>query len=112
MTVNTPQFTKRNEEFTCQNCSANVPKSSQTCRDHCPYCLFSLHVDNFPGDRASECKGTLKPVSWSVHKKKGYMIHYLCQSCGIKKVNKFLQHDKEVCDDFSKLIALNSVIEK
>lgn len=27
-------------------------------RNHCPNCLYSLHVDIEPGDRESECGGT------------------------------------------------------
>lgn len=108
MTINTPIFTKVNEPFSCIQCGFSVPKSSNTCRDHCPKCLYSLHVDNNPGDRAAECGGILKPIAWSKHKKKGYMIHYICQFCGMKRVNKFLENDTYLADDFDVLIQLSS----
>ena len=32
-------------------------------RNHCPYCLYSLHVDGrVPGDRDSECRSRMAPV--------------------------------------------------
>lgn len=109
MSLNEPIFTKINESFTCLNCNFSVPQAQSTCRDHCPKCLFSIHIDNNPGDRASECKGTLKPFAWSMHKKKGYMIHYKCLSCGEEKRNKFLQVDSFIADDFNTLLKLSGV---
>jgi hypothetical protein len=109
MALKSPTFTKINEPFHCSVCGYNVPKSLRTCRDHCPKCLTSLHVDNNPGDRDAGCGGVLKPVAWSQHKKKGYMIHYVCQKCFAKKVNKFLENDGPDSDDFQALIALQSV---
>ncbi|MES2614931.1 MAG: RNHCP domain-containing protein [Bdellovibrionota bacterium] len=109
MTLNPPTFTKINESFSCAHCRFQVPKSSSTCRDHCPKCLYSLHVDKNPGDRLAECGGVLQPVAWSQNKKKGYMIHYICQKCSMKKVNKFLQNDAIMPDDINTLIRLHSV---
>ena len=50
------------EEFICENCKQQVSKLNYTARDHCPYCLYSKHVDINPGDRANKCKGLLKPI--------------------------------------------------
>ena len=44
-------FTKIDEEFICENCGKKVKKLGYTCRNHCPYCLHSKHVDVNPGDR-------------------------------------------------------------
>lgn len=109
MGLNSPVFTKINEPFTCLNCAFSVPKAESTCRDHCPKCLYSLHVDNNPGDRGAHCGGLLKPVAWSQNKKKGYIIHYICLVCSVKKVNKFLENDIFLPDDFSMLIKLSNV---
>lgn len=109
MTLNSPVFTKINESFDCAFCGFHVPKAQSTCRDHCPKCLTSLHVDENPGDRNAQCGGILKPISWSQHKKKGYVIHYVCQKCGVKKVNKFLQQDSYLADDFNVLVTLSNV---
>lgn len=108
MTLRTPVFTKINESFSCIFCGFLVPKSSNTCRDHCPKCLHSLHVDNNPGDRQAQCGGLLKPVAWSQNKKKGYIIHYVCEKCCALKTNKFLEQDRILSDDFNQLIQLTS----
>jgi hypothetical protein len=108
VSLGSPIFTKINESFACAHCGHAVPKSESTCRDHCSQCLYSLHVDVNPGDRAANCGGLLKPVAWSQHKKKGYMIHYVCEKCGEKRVNKFLDHDSEP-DSFPALIELSNV---
>lgn len=32
-------------------------------RNHCPFCLWSLHLDeNIPGDRKSLCHGLMQPI--------------------------------------------------
>ena len=82
------QFTKRDEEFVCKHCGKKVSKLGYTSRDHCPYCLYSKHVDNMPGDREEECKGLLKPVQVELDSKKGYVIIYKCEKCGAIRKNK------------------------
>ncbi len=82
------QFTKRDEEFVCEHCGKKVSKLGYTSRDHCPYCLYSKHVDNMPGDREEECKGLLKPVQVELDSKKGYVIIYKCEKCGAIRKNK------------------------
>lgn len=93
---------KINESFTCQNCSREVAAALQTCRNHCPYCLCSLHVDgNVPGDRASSCHGLMKPISIE-HRKKGLMILHQCEDCGFQRYNKILEDDDwEVISELS-----------
>ena len=68
------RFTEIDEEFICENCGKKVPKLGYSCRNHCPYCLHSKHVDKNPGDRAEECHGDLEPVSMEIDGKKGYVI--------------------------------------
>jgi len=104
-----PKFTKINEPFVCHHCHRSVPKAEKTCRDHCPYCLYSLHVDENPGDRACQCKGVLKPESYSYNRKKGYMIQYRCQRCGSVKWNRFLEIDAFLPDSLDALLALNNI---
>jgi len=45
-----------NETFTCKNCGRTVVPydSGSNHRNHCPNCLFSLHVDDEPGDREAD----------------------------------------------------------
>ena len=55
-------FTMIDEDFICENCHKEVKALGYTARDHCPYCLYSKHVDIMPGDRQNPCKGALKPI--------------------------------------------------
>ena len=48
---NYSKFTVIDEEFVCENCGKKVKKLGYSCRNHCPYCLHSKHVDINPGDR-------------------------------------------------------------
>lgn len=74
------KFTMRDENFICENCEKQVEKLNYTARDHCPYCLYSKHVDIMPGDRANECKGLLKPIAIEKFKDT-YKIVYRCTKC-------------------------------
>lgn len=87
------RFTKIDEEFICENCGKKVEKLGYTCRDHCPSCLHSKHVDVNPGDRAEECHGDLKPISVELSSKKGYVIVYKCEKCGAIRKNKAAEDD-------------------
>ena len=74
------RFTMIDENFICENCGKVVKKLGYSARDHCPYCLYSKHVDIFPGDRENTCKGLLKPIRIEKFKDT-YKIIYKCQTC-------------------------------
>ncbi len=82
-------FIMRNETFLCQNCQKEVSlHPTGSARNHCPYCLYSLHVDAaFPGDRASECHALMKPIGIDYKKNKGDMIRHQCIKCGKEMLN-------------------------
>jgi len=87
------KFTKIDEEFICENCGKKVSILGYSCRNHCPYCLHSKHVDIYPGDRAEECHGTLEPIRVELDSKKGYVIVFRCKKCGAIRKNKAAQDD-------------------
>ena len=87
------KFTEIDEEFVCENCGKTVPKLGYSCRNHCPYCLHSKHLDINPGDRAEDCHGILKPIGVEINSKKGYMIIFKCQKCGERRKNKAAKDD-------------------
>ena len=74
------KFTMRDENFICKHCNKEVEKLNYTARDHCPYCLYSKHVDINPGDRLNQCKGLLKPIGIEKFKDT-YKIIYQCEKC-------------------------------
>lgn len=86
------QFNMIDEGFTCEQCGKNVTKLEYTARDHCPYCLYSKHVDINPGDRLNECKGLLKPIDIEKYKDT-YKIIYKCNKCGETHKNIMAKDD-------------------
>lgn len=74
------RFNMIDEEFLCENCDHKVKKLGYTARDHCPYCLYSKHVDINPGDRSNNCKGMLKPIGIEKFKDT-FKILYRCEKC-------------------------------
>lgn len=94
------RFTKRIEDFTCAHCGANVSGNGYT--NHCPKCLYSRHVDNNPGDRASDCGGMMRPIAVAPDKD-GYIITHKCEKCG-KTIN---QHSAPN-DDIETIISISS----
>lgn len=74
------RFNMIDESFTCENCGKTIEPLVYSARDHCPYCLFSKHIDILPGDRANECHGLLEPIKIEKFKNT-YKIIYKCQKC-------------------------------
>jgi predicted RNA-binding Zn-ribbon protein involved in translation (DUF1610 family) len=97
------RFTHRNESFQCVVCGLHVPPAAGTCRNHCPSCLTSLHVDVFPGDRAEQCKGIMDAISAEISNGKTVLTHR-CRTCGeIRKCKR------SVDDTLDAVISLLSV---
>ena len=86
------KFNMIDEDFVCENCNKKVSKLNYSARDHCPNCLYSLHVDINPGDRANDCQGILKPIGIEKFKN-SYKIIYKCEKCGQIKKNKIANDD-------------------
>ncbi|MEQ1561759.1 MAG: RNHCP domain-containing protein [Nitrospira sp.] len=83
-------FIRKTEDFVCEKCGFFVEGNGYT--NHCPQCLWSKHVDIFPGDRAGKCGGMMKPIS--IEKKgKEYTILHKCTVCGFEKPNKAVKED-------------------
>lgn len=100
-------FIMLNESFECENCKKNVLiHPTWSARNHCPYCLYSLHLDDkFPWDRLSNCKSLMMPV-WIDHKKnKWWMIKHKCKKCSKEILNKISPDDNYL--DFIKKINSN-----
>ena len=75
-----------NTGFICKNCNENIlPINNGSYRNHCPFCLYSIHLDLIPEDRASPCKGLMKPLHLTYKSKKGWQIIHICLSCGCEK---------------------------
>lgn len=104
------QFIFKNESFICGVCQAEVAPLDTGCRNHCPKCLSSLHLDEFPGDRQSPCKGVMRATRYYLHKKKGLMLGFTCTKCGEQKVNKAALDDPNGADDYDLILSLSQKI--
>jgi DNA-directed RNA polymerase subunit RPC12/RpoP len=100
--LNMKHFKKVKEDFVCINCGEKVEGSGYT--NHCPKCLYSLHVDEtIPGDRESDCGGLMQPMGMD---KEGELISIIhkCVRCGKVMKNKISKND-----NFDALIKVSSL---
>jgi len=93
------KFKRKIENFICENCGFEVKGGGFT--NHCPKCLFSKHVDVFPGDRAETCGGLMKPIFASESGGEWSILHK-CQKCGKERRNKISDND-----DFDEIIKIS-----
>lgn len=91
------------EEFSCKNCGEMVKTLNYTARDHCPNCLFSLHVDIMPGDRKNSCHSLLEPIGIEKFRDT-YKIIYKCTKCG-----KYHKNIMAIDDNMDLIIKLSRV---
>ncbi|MFZ0532751.1 MAG: RNHCP domain-containing protein [Anaerolineales bacterium] len=93
--------------FKCRYCQAHVHTlpilSGVQNRNHCPFCLWSRHVDqNRPGDRMSACKAIMQPIGLTVKQSRNkygsgtngeLMLIHLCSECGKLSINRIAADD-------------------
>jgi hypothetical protein len=95
-----------NTGFACVHCAAPVPANTDGhYRNHCPYCLWSLHVDELPGDRASECRQPMEPIGLVEKSGKGWQVVHRCTACGHRQPNRLVR-DGESPDDLDLVLSL------
>lgn len=101
------QAQKRESGFICQQCGAYVYSMEMASgvqnRNHCPFCLWSRHVDHFkPGDRLSACKAKMRPIGLTVKPTRNkyarnscgeLMLIHQCNDCGKLSINRLAADD-------------------
>ena len=97
------RFNELDEGFICENCCKTVYPLGYTSRDHCPYCLYSKHVDINPGDRENNCRGLLKPIEIEKYKDT-YIIVYKCTKC-----NQIHKNIMAKDDDMNEIIKISNI---
>ncbi|MBD3300114.1 MAG: RNHCP domain-containing protein [Candidatus Moranbacteria bacterium] len=111
------------QNFTCKYCGKKVdshPSAGIKNRNHCPFCLYSVHLDKEKaGDRLSRCQSLMRPTGLTFKKikpdkyrrnKKGeLMIIHKCQKCDKLSINRLAWDDnnKKIFDLFEKSLQLN-----
>ena len=86
------------ETFICRNCGQTVPppEAGGKIRNHCPSCLWSLHVDLRSGDRRCGCRGLMEPIGIWVRPSGEWSIIHRCTSCGFIRANRIAADDNEL----------------
>jgi hypothetical protein len=94
-------------DFRCSSCHAIVSSmhmlSAVVNRNHCPYCLWSCHLDLFSaGDRLSACKAGMRPVGLALKRCRNkyqlnpqgeLMLIHACVECGSISINRIAADD-------------------
>ena len=86
---------KQPQSFRCVHCHQEVSTSALGTqhRNHCPLCLWSRHVDNEPGDRASDCFGSMEPIAITVRGDGEWVLVHRCAGCDELHLNRTAADD-------------------
>ena len=106
--METKRFIKNDSGFVCRHCGKTVLPLGKTSRNHCPFCLWSVHLDERPGDRASDCGGDMEPIGALPDARHGFIVVHRCQKCGAVRRNKAAYNVEVQPDDLSLLIRLTA----
>ena len=81
--------------FICSSCGRTVLSAGYGTRqrNHCPYCLWSSHVDITTGDRRSLCRGRMVPLSVCAAESGEWSIVHRCEKCGFMRLNRIAGDD-------------------
>ncbi len=92
--------------FTCQHCDAPVSSdeglSGVKNRNHCPYCLWSKHVDLYhAGDRLNACKAPMRPIGLTFKQERNkygsglgeLQVIHQCSACDAFSINRIAADD-------------------
>ncbi len=94
-------------DFRCAHCHAIVScahvLSGVNNRNHCPYCLWSCHLDLYvAGDRLSACKVPMKPIGLTMKRGRNkyqreargeLMLIHECVECRTLSINRIAADD-------------------
>jgi hypothetical protein len=90
------RFAGKSDEFRCRHCRTFVGPlpSGGRHRNHCPYCLYSRHVDGrTPGDRASDCGASMAPTGTFLRRNGEHVLVHRCDGCGVERHNRIAADD-------------------
>ena len=89
------KFTMINTPFDCEQCQKKIVIHPEwSARNHCPFCLYSKHLDkDSPGDRLSTCLSLMKPIGIDYKKNKGNMVRHKRIKCNKVILNKIAPDD-------------------
>ena len=93
-------------DFRCAHCGYVVSSthwlSGVNNRNHCPYCLWSRHLDMYAaGDRLSACKAPMRPLALTTKRSRNkyscahgeLMLVHQCMECSGISINRIAADD-------------------
>jgi len=85
----------RRTTFRCANCALDVSMDAPGTkhRNHCPSCLWSIHVDDSPGDRDADCGAAMEPVAVSTRRNGEWTLVHRCRACHELNQNRIAGDD-------------------
>ncbi len=92
------------EAFKCKQCRRFIGAlpSGGSHRNHCPFCLYSLHVDDRKtGDRQSICRSRMEPIGSFQRRNGEHVLVHRCLGCGFERFNRIAADD-----DFELVLSL------
>ncbi len=95
------------EAFKCKQCRRFIGAlpSGGHHRNHCPFCLFSLHVDDRrTGDRQSKCRSRMQAIGSFQRRNGEHVLVHRCLGCGFERFNRIAADD-----DFELVLSLPSL---
>jgi len=92
------QIAPRDGPFICTHCGKEVCATTEGTehRNHCPSCLWSLHLDRQSGDRAAGCGGAMEPIAVWVRRSGEWAVVHRCRECGVVRVNRIAGDDNQL----------------
>lgn len=92
-----PRTATKSQYLKCRHCglefSLDAPGTQH--RNHCPWCLWSVHLDHTPGDRKAACSSLMKPISIALREDGEWMLVHRCESCKVVHLNRIAGDDDE-----------------
>ena len=86
------------EPFVCKHCGwivqATAPGTQH--RNHCPSCLWSVHLDVQAGDRAAGCGGDMEPIAVWARRNGEWGVVHSCRECGAVRAGRIAGDDNEL----------------
>lgn len=89
---------RRDKGFPCRRCHRQIGSDAPGTehRNHCPFCLWSVHLDERPGDRRSACNGGMEPIAVWVRPDEEWALVHRCGTCRVVRVNRVAGDDNEM----------------
>ncbi len=117
----------KNRDFECKHCHNLVISAPAIAgvknRNHCPYCLWSKHVDlHKPGDRLAACKEEMRPVGLTLKSTRDkyakaetgeLMLIHQCVACDSVSINRIAADDdvKQILAVFEDSLDMDSPLK-